>query len=481
MEARFQQPLRQPQTVSPQPVSASKSSGKYRPPPTGVGQRPPPQRATPATPIRTASSFQKHASPLSYSTHSPQPRSQNRAAESPTAPAPRHPPPHAAVSDPRNNGHTHSPSHQNSGPVHHHGNHHHHNHSHAHSHNNHGSQTHSAQHGKPRSAPYHDLEAGHNHHQHHHQHHQHHHGNANQHHNPQAEQQVEQIRVYCLQILIFVIYLIYMIVLCGPLLYPTPTWYGITICVLFNIAFVLMTVAFWQCATMDPGEVPRITGTAPPNFKFCVKCHNNKPERTHHCSVCGRCVLNMDHHCPWLANCVGFHNRQFFLLILIYGVICTLTCTVHGFVYMFTTAPFIWPNAFTVEQFQEKALGMIGFVGVTVMLFFSLVLFIALVTFLRFHLHLVWTNATTLEATFNRHAGGDYDLGNCWMNSKQVFGERWYLWWCPIWREPLGDGYTWGQALLKQLEEDQQKHALLDKGPSTEMVPVRRGEEHRHR
>jgi palmitoyltransferase len=38
-------------------------------------------------------------------------------------------------------------------------------------------------------------------------------------------------------------------------------------------------------------------------FKFCQKCNIYKPFRAHHCSVCNRCVLKMDHHCPWINNC----------------------------------------------------------------------------------------------------------------------------------------------------------------------------------
>ena len=53
---------------------------------------------------------------------------------------------------------------------------------------------------------------------------------------------------------------------------------------------------------------------------MCDKCRAWKPERTHHCKVCGICVLKMDHHCPWLGNCVGYHNMKAFTSFLMYEV-----------------------------------------------------------------------------------------------------------------------------------------------------------------
>jgi len=50
---------------------------------------------------------------------------------------------------------------------------------------------------------------------------------------------------------------------------------------------------------------------------YCEKCRNYKPDRAHHCQHCGKCTLRMDHHCPWIMNCVGINNiKQFYLLSL---------------------------------------------------------------------------------------------------------------------------------------------------------------------
>lgn len=61
-----------------------------------------------------------------------------------------------------------------------------------------------------------------------------------------------------------------------------------------------------SCRTYDGG------------IRFCEKCNLIKPDRCHHCSICGICILKMDHHCPWINNCVSFNNYKFFVLFLGY-------------------------------------------------------------------------------------------------------------------------------------------------------------------
>lgn len=49
---------------------------------------------------------------------------------------------------------------------------------------------------------------------------------------------------------------------------------------------------------------------------FCHFCKIFKPVDTTHCRDCKRCVMKMDHHCPWMANCVGARNYAEFLCFL---------------------------------------------------------------------------------------------------------------------------------------------------------------------
>ncbi|CAB1111799.1 unnamed protein product [Ectocarpus sp. CCAP 1310/34] len=63
-------------------------------------------------------------------------------------------------------------------------------------------------------------------------------------------------------------------------------------------------------------------------LKWCYKCDAFKPARAHHCSLCQRCIVKMDHHCPWVNNCVGIGNQKLFLLF------CAYTCALCVFALM---------------------------------------------------------------------------------------------------------------------------------------------------
>jgi hypothetical protein len=52
-----------------------------------------------------------------------------------------------------------------------------------------------------------------------------------------------------------------------------------------------------------------------------------KPYRSYHCAACDRDVLMMNHHSPLVDNCIGLNNQRYFLLLLTYLSLATVTIT----------------------------------------------------------------------------------------------------------------------------------------------------------
>ena len=64
-------------------------------------------------------------------------------------------------------------------------------------------------------------------------------------------------------------------------------------------------------------------------IRRCHKCHDNyKPNRAHHDSVTGRCIVKFDHFCPWVGNAVGALNHKFFVLFVSYTLMACCFCLI---------------------------------------------------------------------------------------------------------------------------------------------------------
>lgn len=174
----------------------------------------------------------------------------------------------------------------------------------------------------------------------------------------------------------------------------------------------------------------------------CKWCQTYKPDRCHHCRICRTCVLRMDHHCPWIYNCVGLNNHKFFFLLLFYS-----TITIH---FLFWTM-------------LETTLASLGPATPFLRMFFVLfgqthsgLLCFALTLFFIFHVVLMCRNMTTLEFcekhTRRAHlTGANYDKG-WYKNLQGVLGESPLFWLVP-WDTVQHDGLQGLERVSKSAPE----------------------------
>lgn len=228
-------------------------------------------------------------------------------------------------------------------------------------------------------------------------------------------------------------------------------------CVLSQVFVGLLLICFIRALLTSPGSVPnepewlmkrgdgtngdksdpisantrefKLTGERR-NCKWCLKY---KPDRCHHCRICRTCILKMDHHCPWIMNCVGWANHKYFFLLVIYSV---LSCLFIGSTIIESVRV-----SLVVEMHQMNRFFLV------LCLMLTVIMGTLMSVFLLFHTWLMLHGMTTIEycekSTSDR-AGkvpsySPYNLGNHFENIKQVLGPRPYLWILPL-DPPLGDG-----------------------------------------
>ena len=177
---------------------------------------------------------------------------------------------------------------------------------------------------------------------------------------------------------------------------------------------------------------------ADPGVGWCKKCDAPKPPRTHHCSVCKRCVLKMDHHCPWLNACVGWGNYPFFVRFLFY---VWLGC-------LYIAAVSALPFVGSVRGRGPPLVAVAGVMGMLdartrLQLCFALAIAVGLAIsgLFGWHVYLVATCQTSIEWYDNSSSAKRMRLRG------RVFHSRWDLGWARNVEEVFGTRSLWAWHL----------------------------------
>jgi palmitoyltransferase len=101
-------------------------------------------------------------------------------------------------------------------------------------------------------------------------------------------------------------------------------------------------------------------------------------------------VLNMDHHCPWINNCVGFYNRKFFMLMLIYVVFLTSTLAVGSLFAVYNIIGQFISNKLVTIDYVYDSIFLVAFI-------INCIVIVMLGIFCKVHVNFVLTNTTTIE------------------------------------------------------------------------------------
>ncbi|TKY51620.1 S-acyltransferase 15 [Spatholobus suberectus] len=214
---------------------------------------------------------------------------------------------------------------------------------------------------------------------------------------------------------------------------------------IFSLFASLSLFSFFSCVLTDPGHVP---SSYAPDVEFakdnaeqkkCDKCFTYKPPRTHHCRVCRRCILKMDHHCLWINNCVGYWNYKAFFVFVLYATMASIYSTV---IFISCVLQKDW------DSIKGSSLNIFYVLYGTMVMALTM----TLLTLFGWHVYLILHNMTTIEYHEGNRAkwlamksGQSYrhpfNIG-AYKNITLILGPNMLKWLCPTAVSHLKDGVS---------------------------------------
>ena len=210
--------------------------------------------------------------------------------------------------------------------------------------------------------------------------------------------------------------------------------------ILYIISFIFLML----CSFTDPGIIRRFyfSDLFSPirkevkilqlgylrNYKYCGTCGIIRPIRSTHCGDCNNCVERLDHHCPWVGNCVGKRNYKYFLGFIIAVNILTDYLIAFSIVYMVKKIKNIKKeNDSKIDDLKRKHITAYGFCEVIMIFYVGICSFLSLLftlNLLYYHLNIIFTNVTTkekLKHIWENRYGNMYSKGCCYNINDYIF------------------------------------------------------------
>lgn len=101
-----------------------------------------------------------------------------------------------------------------------------------------------------------------------------------------------------------------------PIIFSISYLCGVFHCSIAGILSISTMSTFLLASSCSPGtpasaiwgDFAVVSKGSLEDYTFCTYCARPKPPRAHHCRSCRMCVLDMDHHCPFVSSSMIKHR-----------------------------------------------------------------------------------------------------------------------------------------------------------------------------